>query len=147
MAYFAFARFSCVLALALSGVHIGNAQAQAGSEAAEPIHTVSGVLTFVRDGNAQIAQLDGQPFDRLDAPRLTHFDDPSHTRVIVEGAASIALYDFRKKPPAVERIGRRLKLQSVYWQGDEVVLKTTDGWYRFQHGTLTALKSSKTIYH
>jgi hypothetical protein len=57
------------------------------------------------------------------------------------------LYDFRRKPQAVERIGRRLRIDSVYWQRDEAVLRTGEGWYRFQRGTLTKLTSSKTIYH
>jgi hypothetical protein len=67
--------------------------------------------------------------------------------MIVEGNDGLVLYDFRRNPPAVERIGRRLKLDGVYWQRDEVVLRSTEGWYRFQRGTLTKLTSSKTIYH
>ena len=40
-----------------------------------------------------------------------------------------------------------MKLDGVFWQGDEIVLKTAEGWFRLQRGTLTKLVSSKTIYH
>ena len=104
------------------------------------------------DGAAYVAQVDGRVFDHLNANRLRHFDETSGAhgavaRMIVEGNDGLVLYDFRRNPPAVERIGRRLKLDGVYWQRDEVVLKSTEGWYRFQRGTLTKLTSSKTIYH
>jgi hypothetical protein len=42
---------------------------------------------------------------------------------------------------------KRMKLTGVFWQGDEVVLKSADGWFRFQRGTLTRLTSSRVIYN
>src|ERR1700753_1245590 len=113
----------------------GAALAQEGNTDSGPVSTVAGTLTFVREGATHIAQLDGHPFDRQDAARLTHFDDPSQKRVLVAASdGALTLYDFRSKPPAVEHIGRRMTLQGVFWQGDEVVLKGSDGWYRYEHG-------------
>ncbi|SAL20326.1 hypothetical protein AWB68_00739 [Caballeronia choica] len=130
----------------------GASGAHAQSSASGPIATTGGALQFVPDGAAYVAQVDGRVFDHLNANRLRHFDETSGAhgavaRMIVEGNDGLVLYDFRRNPPAVERIGRRLKLDGVYWQRDEVVLKSTEGWYRFQRGTLTKLTSSKTIYH
>ncbi|MDN7176761.1 hypothetical protein M0D69_01735 [Caballeronia sp. SEWSISQ10-4 2] len=125
--------------------------AQEADSSTGPIRTIGGSVLFVQQGNGFEAQIDGKPFDRLNAGRIAHFDEPSGTRMIVEafdsGAPELVLYDFSKRPPAVERIGRRMKLTGVFWQGNEVVLKSADGWFRFQRGTLTKLVSSKMIYH
>ncbi|SAL61887.1 hypothetical protein AWB66_03597 [Caballeronia telluris] len=126
--------------------------AHAQSVTAGPVATVAGALQFVQEGSAYVAQIDGQPFDRVNNNRLRHFDDTSGAheavaRMLVEEGNGLVLYDFRRKPPAVERIGRRLRIESVYWQRDEAVLRTGEGWFRFQRGTLTKLTSSKTIYH
>jgi hypothetical protein len=128
-----------------------NAFAQEAESGAGPIRTTGGSVLFVRQGNGFEAQIDGQTFDRFNARRIVHFEEPSGARMLIEafdsGAPELLLYDFTKRPPAVERIGKRMKLLGVYWQRDEVVLKSTDGWFRFQRGTLTKLVSSKTIYH
>jgi len=142
-------RWRFVLA-AILAVLQGTAHAQSSDSG--PIATAGGSLQFVREGAAYVAQIDERAFDRLNASRLQHFDDlsgPRETvaRMLVESNDGVVLYDFRRNPPALERIGRRLKLVGVYWQGDEVVLKSTEGWYKYQRGTLTKLKSSKTIYH
>jgi hypothetical protein len=125
--------------------------AQEADSSAGPIRTIGGSVLFVQQGNGFEAQIDGKPFDRFNAGRINHFDEPSGARMIVEafdsGVPELVLYDFSKRPPAVERIGRRMKLTGVFWQRDEVVLKSADGWFRFQRGTLTKLVSSKTIYH
>jgi hypothetical protein len=125
--------------------------AQDANSSAGPIRTTAGSVTFVQQGNSIDARLDGVTFDRLNARRIAHFVEPSGARMIVEafdsGAPELLLYDFTKRPTAVERIGRRMTLTGVFWQRDEVVLKSAEGWYRFQRGTLTKLTSSKTIYH
>jgi hypothetical protein len=137
-------------AIAAAALAASVAHAQSGT--AGPVATVGGSLQFVQDGGAYAAQLDGRTFDRVNAGRLRHFDDASGAhetvaRMLVEEGNGLVLYDFRRNPPAVERIGRRLRIESVYWQRDEAVLRTGEGWYRFQRGTLTKLTSSKTIYH
>ena len=125
--------------------------AQEASTSAGPIRTTGGSVAFVQQGAAFEAQIDGKPFDQLNARRIAHFEEPSGARMIVEafdtGAPELVLYDFTKRPPTVERLTKRLKLTGVFWQRDEVVLKSADGWYRFQRGTLTKLTSSKMIYH
>jgi hypothetical protein len=136
--------------LATAALFASVAHAQSGTTG--PVATVGGSLQFVQEGSAYVAQIDGQPFDRVNGSRLRHFDDTSGpheavARMLVEEGNGLVLYDFRRKPPAVERIGRRLRIDSVYWQRDEAVLRTGEGWYRFQRGTLTKLTSSKTIYH
>jgi hypothetical protein len=139
--------FSLLLAMLLTP----DAFAQDADSGAVPIRTVAGSVTFVQQGNGIDAQLDRTTFDRLSARRIVRHVEPSGARMIVEasdgGAPELLLYDFTKRPPAVERIGRRMKLTGVFWQHDEVVLKSAEGWYRFQRGTLTKLTSSKTVYH
>lgn len=139
--------FSLLLAM----LSTPGAFAQDADSGAGPIRTVAGSVTFVQQGNGIDAQLDGTTFDRLSARRIVRHVEPSGARMIVEasdgGAPELLLYDFTKRPPAVERIGRRMKLTGVFWQRDEVVLKSAEGWYRFQRGTLTKLTSSKTVYH
>ena len=128
------------------GVFAEEADTNAG-----PIRTTGGSVVFVQQGAAFEAQIDGKPFDRLNGGRIAHFEEPSGARMIVEafnnGAPELVLYDFTKRPPTVERMSKRMKLTGVFWQRDEVVLKSADGWYRFRHGTLTKLTSSKMTYH
>jgi len=57
------------------------------------------------------------------------------------------LYDFRRRPPQVQRVGVRMTVKRVFWQGDEVVMQGSQGWFRFQRGVLTKLQSSTTTYH
>jgi hypothetical protein len=144
---FALARF-CAALIALHGARVFAQDAQTGMG---PVATKAGSGQFVQQGAGFDAQLDGATFDHLNAGRVAHFDEMSGARMIVEafdnGAPELVLYDFRKRPPAVQRIGRRMKLTGVFWQDDEVVLKSADGWFRFQRGTLTKLTSSKVIYH
>lgn len=140
----------CITALALTMSSL--AHAQEAETGLGPQKTHAGMLAFIPQNPGYSAQLDGKPFDQLVGTRIAHFDETSGARMIVEsfdgkGAPLLALYDFRKQPPSVEKIGRRMKLDGVFWQGDEIVLKTTEGWFRLQRGTLTKLVSSKTIYH
>ncbi|MGA7816258.1 hypothetical protein [Caballeronia sp.] len=134
--------------IAIYGASVSAQDAQTGMG---PIATKAGGVQFVQQGAGFDAQLDGATFDRLNAGRIAHFDEMSGARMIVEafdsGPPELVLYDFRKRPPTVERIGRRMKLTGVFWQDGEVVLKSTDGWFRFQRGTLTRLTSSRVIYH
>jgi hypothetical protein len=143
--------FPLIVAALFAFAAVPAALAQDADASVGPIVTKGGSVLFVQQGESIEAQIDGKPFDRLTARRITHFDEPSGARMIVEafdtGAPTLVLYDFSKRPPTLERITKRMKLTSVFWQGDEVVLKSTDGWFRFQRGTLTKLVSSKTIYH
>ena len=139
------------LAVLLAFATVQNAFAQEADSSAGPIRTMGGSVSFVQQGNGFEAQIDGKPFDRFNARHIAHFDETSGARMIVEafdsGTPELFLYDFSKRPPTVERVGRRMKLTGVFWQRDEVVLKSADGWFKFQRGTLTKLVSSKTIYH
>ncbi len=139
----------CWLAILAAGT--GFAHAQNAETFEGPLKTIGGMVKFKQQNTTFEAQIDGQPFDRFNARRIAHFEEPSGARMLIEafdgGAPELLLYDFTKRPPAVERMERRMKLLGVYWQRDEVVLKTTDGWFRFQRGTLTKLMSTKTIYH
>lgn len=116
-----------------------------------PVTTKSGVVQFVQQGDVIDVQLDGVSIDRLSARRVAHFEEPSGARMLVEvfnaGAPELVLYDFGRRPPVVEKIGRRMSLSGVFWQPDEVVMRSTDGWFRFQRGVLTKLSSSKVVYH
>jgi len=140
--------FIAALAVTLSSL----AHAQEAETGLGPQKTSAGTLAFIPQNPGFAAQLDGKPFDQLGGTRIAHFNETSGARMIVEsfdgkGPPLLALYDFRTQPPSVERIGRRMKLDGVFWQGDEIVLKTAEGWFRLQRGTLTKLVSSKTIYH
>jgi hypothetical protein len=130
---------------------VGFAHAQGADTSAGPVRTITGTVEFHQQGATFEAQIDDKPFDQLNARRIAHFEEPSGARMIVEafdtGAPELVLYDFTKRPPTVERMPKRLKLTGVFWQRDEVVLKSADGWYRFQRGTLTKLTSSKMTYH
>ena len=96
--------------------------------------------------------LDKDVFDRFSANALTHFDDVDSandnvTRTLVQTDSGPVLYDFRRHPPLVQRSGKRMTVRRVFWQGDEVVMQSSQGWFRFQGGVLTKLQSSITTYH
>ena len=67
--------------------------------------------------------------------------------VLVETGAGPVLYDFRQHPPLVQRSGMRMTVKRVFWQSDEVVMQSSQGWFRFKRGALTKLQSSTTTYH
>ncbi|KND58606.1 hypothetical protein BVER_06366 [Candidatus Burkholderia verschuerenii] len=128
------------------------ANVQAQSNAMGPFATPSGELQFVRDDRDFVATYDRQIFDRFDAKTLAHFDAPADAsgklaRTLVQTEAGPVLYDFRRNPPLVQRTGKRMTVQRVFWQGEEVVMQGSQGWYRFQRGALTKLQSSTSIYH
>jgi hypothetical protein len=125
--------------------------AHAQSNAPGPLATRSGKLEFVRSDHDYAGLLDGQIFDRFKANVLTHFDevDDSHdtvTRTLVQTDAGPVLYDFRARPPLVLRVSRRMTVKRVFWQGDDVVMQSTQGWFRVARGALTKLQSSKSTY-
>ncbi|AXL50442.1 hypothetical protein DSC91_002651 [Paraburkholderia caffeinilytica] len=126
--------------------------AHAQSNTSGPLVTPSGALQFVRVDHDFSAMLDKEIFDRFDARTLTHFDDVSNEndrvdRMLVQTDAGPVLYDFRRRPPLVQRCGERMTVKRVFWQGDEVVMQGSQGWFRFKHGVLTKLQSSMTTYH
>ncbi|MDE1180823.1 hypothetical protein [Paraburkholderia sp.] len=126
--------------------------AHAQSNAPGPFVTPSGELQFVRDNHDFVATLDNAPLDRFSAKALTHFDDIGNAndavvRSLVQTDSGPVLYDFRRHPPLVQRTGRRMTVRRVFWQGDEVVMQSAQGWFRFMHGDLTKLQSSTTTYH
>jgi hypothetical protein len=123
----------------------------AQSDEVGPIVTPSGELQFERADHDFVAMLDKTLFDRFDANTLTHFDDVGDTndtvtRMLVETGAGPVLYDFSRRPPVVLRLGKRMTVKRVFWQGDEVVMQGSQGWFRFQRGVLTKLQSSTTTY-
>jgi len=125
---------------------------QAQSNAPGPLATPSGALEFVRAGREFVGMLDKEVFDRFGANSLTHFDEVGNasdtvTRTLVQTDAGPVLYDFRRRPALVQRSGQRMTVKRVFWQGDEVVMQSSQGWFRFKGGVLTKLQSSKTIYH
>jgi hypothetical protein len=125
---------------------------QAQSNAAGPLVTPAGKLQFVRVDRDFEGMLDNEIFDRFNANTLTHFDDvgkanDSVARMLVQTDSGPALYDFRHRPPLVQRSGRRMTVKRVFWQGDEVVMQSSQGWFRFKRGVLTKLQSSTTTYH
>jgi hypothetical protein len=124
----------------------------AQSNASGPLVTPSGKLQFVRDDRDFVGMLDKEIFDRFSASTLTHFDDvgnanDSVTRTLVQTDAGPVLYDFRHRPPLVQHTGKRMSVKRVFWQGDEVVMQGSQGWFRFKGGVLTKLQSSRTTYH
>ncbi|HEX7683484.1 MAG TPA: hypothetical protein VF446_08070 [Trinickia sp.] len=127
-------------------------EVHAQSNASGPFVTPSGNLQFVRGDREFVGMLDTVAFDRFGANTLTHFDevDDAHgavTRVLVESDRGPVLYDFRRHPPLVQRLGKRMTVKRVFWQGDEVVLQGSAGWFRFKDGVLTGLRSSKMTFH
>ncbi|MGF6372335.1 hypothetical protein OKW40_005151 [Paraburkholderia sp. RAU6.4a] len=124
----------------------------AQSNASGPLVTPSGNLQFVRVDGDFVGMLDKEIFDRFSASMLTHFDDvgnanDSVTRTLVQTDSGPVLYDFRHHPPLVQRSGNRMTVKRVFWQGDEVVMQSSEGWFRFKRGVLTKLQSSTTTYH
>ncbi|MGA7778032.1 MAG: hypothetical protein WCA85_10030 [Paraburkholderia sp.] len=124
----------------------------AQSDASGSLVTSSGELEFVRVDRDFVAMLDKEIFDRFRADTLKHFDDVGNesdtvTRMLVQTDSGPVLYDFRHHPPLVQRLGERMTVRRVFWQGDEVVMQGSQGWFRFEHGALTKLQSSTTTYH
>ncbi|CAH2910100.1 MAG: FIG00460218: hypothetical protein [uncultured Paraburkholderia sp.] len=116
------------------------------------LDTPTGKLQFARDGHGFIALLQNDAFDRFGANKLTHFDelnsaDDTVMRTLIQTDAGPVLYDLRRRPPLVQRIGARMTVRRVFWQGDEAVMQGSQGWFRFQRGVLTRLQSSMTTYH
>ena len=134
----------------LAATHFA-AGARAQSNSAGPFMTPAGTLQFMRVDGDFVGTLDGQTFDRLDANTLAHFDDVDNangivTRTLVQIEAGPVLYDFRHRPPLVQRLRQRMTVRRVFWQGDEVVMQSSEGWFRFKSGVLTKLQSSHMIY-
>ncbi|RFU49903.1 hypothetical protein [Paraburkholderia sp. DHOC27] len=124
----------------------------AQSNATGPLETPAGTLQFERAEHGFVATVDKEIVDRFEANTLTHFDDIGSTndsiaRMLVLTDAGPVLYDFRRRPPLVQRVSERLKVRRVFWQGDEVVMQGPQGWFRFRQGVLTKLQSSTTVYH
>lgn len=124
----------------------------AQSNASGPLVTPSGSLQFVRADRDFVAMLDHEALDRFGANTLSHFDDVGNTddtvrRMLVLTDSGPVLYDFRARPPLVQRLNRRMTVRRVFWQRDEVVMQGSQGWFRFEHGTLTKLQASTTTYH
>jgi hypothetical protein len=40
-----------------------------------------------------------------------------------------------------------MTVKRVFWQGEEVVMQGSQGWFAFRRGVLTKLQSSTTTYH
>ncbi|PRX95807.1 hypothetical protein [Paraburkholderia sp. BL25I1N1] len=124
----------------------------AQSNAPGPLATPSGALEFARAERDFVGMLDKEVFDRFSADTLTHFDEVGNasdtvTRTLVQTDSGPVLYDFRRRPPLVQRSGKRMTVRRVFWQGDEVVMQSSQGWFRFKGGVLTKLQSSTTTYH
>ncbi|MGG1943753.1 hypothetical protein AB1286_02970 [Trinickia sp. NRRL B-1857] len=127
------------------------AGAHAQSDDTGPIVTPAGSVQFARLEGDFVASLDGKPFDRFHANALTHFDELADTtdtvaRSVVTTDSGPVLYDFRRNPPLVQRSGKRMNVRRVFWQGDDVVMQGSDGWFRLKGGVLTRLQSTKSIY-
>ncbi|WP_246792588.1 hypothetical protein [Burkholderia perseverans] len=143
---------AALAALAATAATLFPPAALAQSSAPGPFAAPCGSLQFQRVEHDFVASCGGAPFDRFGAGTLVHFDAPSEsadgvTRLLVQTDAGPVLYDLRRRPPLVQRAGRRLAVRRVFWQGDEVVMQGPQGWFRLQHGTLTKLQSSTTVYH
>ncbi|ASW02341.1 hypothetical protein [Paraburkholderia aromaticivorans] len=126
--------------------------AYAQSSAPGPLATPSGKLEFLRVDREFVAMLDKEIFDRFGARTLTHFDDTDSAnetvaRTLVQTDTGPVLYDFRRQPPLVQRAGKRLTVKRVFWQNEEVVMQSSQGWFRLNRGALTKLQSSTTTYH
>jgi hypothetical protein len=139
------------VACAWLGLALNVAFAQEARPGNGPVSMKAGSVQFVQQGAEFDVQLNGTSVDRFGARRIAHFDEPSGARMLVEafgsGAPDVYVYDFRRRPPVVEKVGRRMSISGVFWQVDEIVLKTSGGWYRYQHGELTPLTSTKTVFH
>ncbi|MFC0401104.1 hypothetical protein [Paraburkholderia rhizosphaerae] len=124
----------------------------AQSNAPGPLVTPSGQLQFVHVDRDFAGMLDKDVFDRFSANTLKHFDEvgsasDSVTRMLVQTDSGPVLYDFRQRPPRVQRAGQRITVKRVFWQRDEVVMQSSHGWFRLKGGVLTKLQSSVTTYH
>jgi hypothetical protein len=124
----------------------------AQGNASGPLVTPSGKLQFVRVHCDFVGMLDKEILDRFGANTLTHFDEVGNanhtvTRRLVQTDSGPVLYDFRDHPPLVQRSGKRMTVRRVFWQGDEVVMQSSQSWFRFQRGVLTKLQSPSTTYH
>ena len=124
----------------------------AQSNASGPVVTPSGTLQFVRTDRDFAGMLDKEVFDRFSANTLTHFDEvgsENHTvtRTLVQTDSGPVLYDFRHRPPLVQRSDKRMTVKRVFWQNDEVVMQSSQGWFRLKGGVLTKLQSSTATYH
>jgi hypothetical protein len=124
----------------------------AQSNAPGPLATPSGELQFARVDHDFVGTLDQQTFDRFNANALAHFDETDNaggtiTRSLVQTDSGPVLYDFRRRPPLVQRSNKRMTVRRVFWQDDEVVMQSAQGWFRFKDGAFTKLQSSKTTYH
>lgn len=133
---------------ALSFINCAHAQSSESGSLA----TASGTLQFAQVERGFDVTLDQQRLDHVGANRLTHFDEIGGksnviTRMLVQTDSGPVLYDFRRRPPLVQRSNQRMTLKRVFWQDDEVVMQGSQGWFRFKHGEFTRLQSSKTIYH
>jgi hypothetical protein len=117
-----------------------------------PFATPGGTMQFVRDDRDFVSMFDNQIFDRFDAKTVVHFDDVAGAggklqRMLVQTDSGPVLYDFRRNPPLVQRTGKRIVVKRVFWQGEEVVMQSAQGWFGFQRGMLTKLQSSTSVYH
>ena len=140
------------LFLAALVASVGVTGAYAQSDETGPIATPDGTLQFTHGGHDFVATLNGSELDHFEANTLTHFDDLAETsdtvpRLLVLTESGPVLYDFRAKPPLVARSGRRMSVTRVFWQGEDVVMQGSQGWFRFKNGVLTKLQSTTTIYH
>ncbi|PMS17821.1 hypothetical protein C0Z18_18405 [Trinickia dabaoshanensis] len=127
------------------------AGAHAQSDAAGPFVTPAGSVQFERAGGDYVASLDGKAFDRFGAHALTHFDETNEgteavARSLVMTDSGPVLYDFRRRPPLVQPAGKRLSVRRVFWQGEDVVMQSPQGWFRLKGGVLTKLQSTKATY-
>jgi hypothetical protein len=140
-----------VLLALLAGLAFSNI-VHAQNNAMGPIATPAGALQFVRDDRDFVMTLNNQIVDRFDANTLVHFDDIGASndqiaRSLVQTDTGPILYDFRRNPPLIQRTGQRMVVKRVFWQGDDVVMQGSQGWFRYQRGVLTKLQSSTTTYH
>ena len=137
--------------VALAATHFVTC-AHAQSDASGPFVTPAGKMAFTRVDRDFVGMLDGQIFDRLAANNLTHFDDVDDangtlTRTLVQTDSGPVLYDFRQRPPLVQRSSKRMTVRRVFWQRDEVVMQSSEGWFRFKSGVFSRLQSTKLTYH
>src|SRR5471032_3673786 len=76
--------FPLMVAVLLAFAVVPRVFAQDADTSAGPIHTTGGSVVFVQQGATFEAQIDGKPFDQLNARRIAHFQEPSGARMIVE---------------------------------------------------------------
>ena len=73
-----------IIATLLVFATVPSAFAQEADSSAGPVRTIGGSVLFVQQGNVFEAHIEGKPFDRLNAGRIAHFDEPSGGRMIIE---------------------------------------------------------------